>query len=214
MMCFEELRMTLALPSHVREEPPYRLTVDQYHRMIEQGILDEGQPAELLDGYLTFKIRSAAGEDPMTVGLRHAVCVKKIARLARRLEPLGFDMQTQQPVTLPPFDEPEPDGAIVIGRAESYTDHHPRATDLLCVIEVADESLHRDRGYKQQIYADSGIAQYVIANLQDNVVEVYTEPQKGKGRYGTAETLGLKDSIKFKLRGAKELRVNVRSVLP
>jgi Uma2 family endonuclease len=206
--------MTLALPSRVAGEPPYRLTVDQYHRMIQQGILEEGQPAELLDGYLTIKIRSTAGEDPMTVGLRHAVCVKKLAKLARRLEPLGCDIQTQQPVTLPPFDEPEPDGAIVIGRSESYTDHHPKATDLLCVIEVADESLKRDRGYKQQIYADSGIPQYVIANLQDNVVEVYTDPIKGKGRYGTTVTLGMKESITFKLRGAKELRVSVRSIMP
>ena len=70
------------------------------------------------------------------------------------------------------------------------------------------------RGYKQQIYADSGIPQYVIATLQDNVVEVYTDPLKAKGRYGTTATLGLKESLTFKLRAAKTLRVSVQSIMP
>jgi Uma2 family endonuclease len=206
--------MTLAVASRRMDDPPARLTVDQYHQMIRLGILEEGKPIELLDGYLLHKIRNATGEDPMTVGLRHAVCVKKVAKLGQRLERLGCDIQTQQPVTLPPFDEPEPDGAIVMGKAESYLDHHPEAADLLCVIEVADDSLRRDRGYKQQIYADSGIPQYVIANLPDNRIEFYTDPQKGKGRYGTTVTLEPKDTLVLKLKGGKELRIRVRSILP
>lgn len=49
---------------------PFRLTVDQYHRMIRQGILPEAEPVELLDGQLVRKNRSAAGDDPMTIGYR------------------------------------------------------------------------------------------------------------------------------------------------
>lgn len=53
-----------------------RLTVDQYHRMIDSGILREGEPIELLDGVLVYKDRSDRGEDPMTVGKRHALAVQ------------------------------------------------------------------------------------------------------------------------------------------
>ncbi|NLX96074.1 MAG: hypothetical protein GXY83_07850 [Rhodopirellula sp.] len=38
---------------------------------------------------------------------------------------------------------------------------------VLCVIEVADASLHHDRTVKQQIYADSGLPQYIILNLPE-----------------------------------------------
>src|SRR3954469_25925940 len=91
------------------------LTVEQYHRMIDQGILAEGEPFELLDGFLVRKDRSPSGEDPMTVGLEHVWSVKKLAKLDGKLGKLGCHMQTQQPVSLPPYDEPEPDGAVVLG---------------------------------------------------------------------------------------------------
>src|SRR5688572_16842164 len=106
------------------------LTVDQYHRMIESGIVEEGQPYELLNGCVVRKDRSAAGEDPMTVGNQHAWAVKNLAKLSRKLEAFGCHLQTQQPISLPPDDEPEPDGAIITGAEDDYRDHHPGAADV------------------------------------------------------------------------------------
>ena len=52
------------------------------------------------------------------------------------------------------FSEPEPDLAIVpVG---DYADHHPDKAYLL--IEVADDSLAKDRGPKAKLYASSGVA--------------------------------------------------------
>jgi Uma2 family endonuclease len=106
-------------------------------------------------------------------------------------------------VALPPFDEPEPDAAIVRGAIKDYRDHKPGPGDILCVIEVADASLRRDRATKQRIYADAGIAEYLIVNLPDRVIEVYTEPHKGKGRYGQLATL----------TATKRLAVSVAQIL-
>jgi hypothetical protein len=79
----------------------YALTVNQYHQMVADGILPEGEPFELIHGQVTRKNRSAAGEDVMTVDERHISCVKRLAKLNAELEKFGCHMQTQQPVAFP-----------------------------------------------------------------------------------------------------------------
>ena len=190
------------------------LTVEQYHRMIDQGIVPEGEPYELLDGHLVRKDRSAAGDDPMTVGPDHVLVVKRLARLSRKLERLGCHLQTQQPVSLPPHDEPEPDAAVVLGSEDDYVGRLPTAAEVPCVIEVADSSLRRDRSTKLRIYADSGIAVYVIVNLLERLVEVYSQPLTGKGRYGRSVTLAPGQSLELPTTKGRRLAVPVRSLLP
>lgn len=190
------------------------LTVDQYHRMIDGGIIEEGEPYELLNGWVVHKDRSAAGEDPMTVGNQHAWAVKNLAKLSRKLERLGCHMQTQQPVSLPPYDEPEPDGAIIVGAEDDYRDRHPAAADATCVIEVADASLNRDRKVKLRTYAEAGIEQYVIVNLVDRVCEVHTQPLMEKGCYERSEVLTPGKSVRFRTASTKSLAIPVRQLLP
>jgi Uma2 family endonuclease len=74
--------------------------------------------------------------------------------------------------------------------------------------------LRDDRTIKQRIYANAGIPQYVIINLPDRVVEVYTQPLVGKGRYGQAVTLGPAQSVVFHIARGRELKVAVRRLLP
>lgn len=190
------------------------LTVEQYHQMLATGILVGGDPYELLDGHIFHKDRSAAGEDPMSVGHEHTWVVQKLNRLNPKLEKLGCHMRTQVPVTLPPYDEPEPDGSVAFGTEDDYVGRHPGAADVTCVIEVADSSLRRDRTTKLRIYANSGIAQYVIINLPDRIIEVYTHPRKGRGRYGPAVTLGPADTLALPTAKGKTLAVRVRDLLP
>ncbi|NUQ66163.1 MAG: Uma2 family endonuclease [Pirellulales bacterium] len=190
------------------------LSLGQYHQMIAIGALPEGEPYELLQGHLVRKNRSARGEDPVTVGHEHAAVVRRLAKHNVQFEPLGCFLQTQQPITLPPFNEPEPDGAILIGKEEDYDQRHPNADDVLCVMEVADASLHRDRTIKQQIYADSGLPQYIILNLPDRCAEVYTQPLPGKARYGCLATLSQDQVLILPAPGQRQLRVPVGHLLP
>ena len=88
-------------------------TVEQYHRAVQTGLVPEDASVELLDGFIVRKDRSAAGEDAMTIGDRHRIAVLRLAHAARLFEPHGCFLQTQQPIALPPINEPEPDGAVV-----------------------------------------------------------------------------------------------------
>src|SRR3954452_927928 len=60
----------------------YPIKVSQYHRMIKQGIIEEGAPFELLNGAIVRKDRSAQGENPMTVGNEHIYTLMMMQDLA------------------------------------------------------------------------------------------------------------------------------------
>jgi Uma2 family endonuclease len=189
------------------------LTVEQYHRMIEAGILEEGAPIELLDGFLVRKDRAKAGEDSMTVNDEHIWAVENLRRVLRDVESRGYYIRLQQPVVLPPDGEPEPDGAIVRGNMDDYRRRKPVAADISCVIEVADSSLSKDRGTKQRIYADAGIGQYVIINLVDKVVEVYERPLSGAGRYEDVQRRNGGEQVVFRV-GLTPIEVEASKLLP
>src|SRR5438876_9760079 len=62
------------------------LSVEQYHKMISNGILREGDSIELIDGILIRKDRADKGGDPMSHGPRHAFCAKRLQRPFRKVE--------------------------------------------------------------------------------------------------------------------------------
>ena len=191
------------------------ITVEQYHRMIETGILVEGEPIELLDGFLMRKDRSHEGEDPMTVGIHHQLVMDSLGDyLVPLVARYGYRLRIQAPLTLPPDGEPEPDGAIVVKPAQGYRDGHPGAADTLVVIEVSDSSLQRDRTTKMRIYADHGIPQYVIFNVLERVVEVYSQPLIGKGSYAKRGVVGRGEVLEFALPGDVRLSVAASDLLP
>lgn len=192
----------------------YPLTVEQYHQMIARGIVPEGEPYELLKGAIVRKDRSAIGEDPMTVGHAHSWAVSAIEELNPMLRKLGCYARIQQPISLPPHDEPEPDGAIVRGSKEDYAQGHPRAADILCVIEVADSSLRRDRTTKQQIYASGNVSRYLIINLQQRVIEDYTQPLPAQEQYGRTVVHKPNQKLTLPTAKAKGLTVPVSQFFP
>ena len=163
--------------------PVVPLTVTQIHEMLEAGWLADGEPVELVEGVLVRKDRSGLGESKMTHGKRHSSAVAMLRRLDRLLDQRGCHLRSQLPTTLSPTSELEPDGAIVSGRDDGYQDHHPGPADVLVVIEISDSSLLFDRGTKLRLYAMASIAVYVIVNLAEPKVEVYSEPEASTGRY-------------------------------
>jgi len=200
-----------ALAGRVRLAP---LTVDQYHRMIETGILPEGAPLELLDGMLVAKDRSAAGGDPMTMGERHSLVVKQILLVTGSLSRYGCHLQSQSPIRFQPENEPEPDGAVVRGKPRDYSDRHPGPGDVLVVIEVADSSLAEDRTVKQRVYANAGIPQYVLVNIPDQQIELHEQPVAGEGRYGRVTVLKRGENLRLLLSSGQTLDVSAEEWLP
>lgn len=191
-----------------------RITTDQYHRMLAAGVLKDGDPVELVDGVLVYKDRRARGEGGMTIGKRHAVAVQLLLGLGPALEARGRQIRTQQPLTLPPHDEPEADGVVVRGRARDYLERHPGPADASCVIEVAESSLELDRTAKLAAYASARIPQYLIVNLVDGEIEVYEDPRPAEGRYARARSLGRGDTAMLDLGEGSSLDVAVAELLP
>ena len=206
--------MTMTIAEELAKEPclVYRHTVDDYEQMLKTGVIEEGAPFELLDGQIVRKIRNAMGQDPMTIGTRHTIVVTRLGDLNVKLKRLGCYIRTQNPLNLAPNDMPEPDGAIVRGVDVDYADAHPSAKDILCVIEISDASIRRDRGYKLQLYARNGIPMYVIVNLLNDTVEVRTEPSKG--RYARTVILKIGQKLKLPTTAGKTLSVPIRQLLP
>jgi Uma2 family endonuclease len=190
------------------------LNVDQYHQMIEAGILPEGEPIELLDGFLVRKDRSKAGGDPMTVGHHHAWAVAQLNDVLQAVKAHGCHVRIQQPLTVPPDHEPEPDAVIVRGTIHDYKLRHPMACDVTCVVEVADSSLRQDRTTKQRIYAEAGIGQYIIVNLIDRVVEEYRGPSRELDRYTDAQVHKKGDTVAFDVGNGVIVSVPASEFIP
>lgn len=192
----------------------YRLTVEQLHQMLELGVIQEGEPIELVDGVLVQRDRRDAGGELMSHGRRHAKSVRRIGRLSEPLQALGFDMQTQLPVTLSEISEPEPDGAIIISDKNDYGDGHPTSKDVAVILEVSDTSLQYDRSAKKATYAAAGIELYCIVNLRDNVLEVYKTPDTETAEYREQSTLEPSDVLSISLGTGASLDVPVADLLP
>jgi hypothetical protein len=188
------------------------LTIDQVERMVRHGILKDGAPIELIDGLLVRKDRSARGEDPMTHNPAHALCVKRLLGLLSFVQSLGLHLQCQLPIALLPTRAPEPDLAIIRGIPENYRNRHPGPNEILAVFEVADSSLDYDRS-KQRLYAAAGIPTYWIANLIDNVVEVYERPNAATEKYDLHMDYVLGDVIELSLAQNSSFPIRVDQVI-
>jgi Uma2 family endonuclease len=183
-----------------------RFSVAEYHRMIALGILHSGDPIELLEGFLVFKVR---------VSPPHATVRGLLDDALRARLPDGW--RSRQVCAITTQDsEPEPDLAVIRGPLRKYAESHPRPEDAGLVVQVADVTLAQDRGQKLRVYAAAGIALYWIVNIPDNRIEVYTQPT-GTGEqatYAQVQLFGPGDDLALVLGGVVLPPIPVRDILP
>jgi Uma2 family endonuclease len=147
----------------------------------------------------------------MTIGDRHALVVQRLVRLAPLFDPMHCHLRIQQPFSIQPHNEPEPDAAVVAGTEDDYGRRRPTSAELSCVIEVGDSSLGRDLGSKLLVYASAGIGQYVVVDLVNQVVLVHTQP--AGGRYQKPVTMHRGDQINIECPNGT-VSVPVERLLP
>jgi Uma2 family endonuclease len=85
----------------------------------------------------------------------------------------------QNPVTLPPYSEPQPDIVLLAPRDDFYRHGHPRSEDVLLLVEVADTTIRYDRRVKPPLYAEERIREVWIVDLAGDAVEIHREPRGG-----------------------------------
>ncbi|MFK8161381.1 MAG: Uma2 family endonuclease [Lewinella sp.] len=170
--------MTRIIDSNAFNFPPAkRWTVEEYHKLIEAGILTSKDRVELLFGQIV---------EMFPVGRNHANTVNQINEYLVRykiLKEKNFIIGNQNPITLQDDSEPEPDLYLAKGPLSRYADHNPYPEDLLLLIEVADSSIHADRSGKMVTYASAGIQEYWIVNVYERQIEVHSIPNVEAGTY-------------------------------
>jgi hypothetical protein len=186
--------------------PLRRFSVEEYHAMIEAGILGESEPVELLEGWIVDKMPRGPGHDYVLAAL---------LELLSRLPSSVWAVRVQSALTLS-TSEPEPDVKVVRGPKERYKKRHPHAKDTALVIEVSESSLDRDSTTKQRVFAREGIPIYWIVNLPQRQVEAYTQPSgpTKNPRYRKCDIYRRDDEVPLVLDGKENRRIPVREILP
>ena len=137
----------------------YKFTVDEFVRMYDEGILEATDRVELLNGEIIIM---------HAVGYRHAQAVTALTDEFGEQARRRYSISPQNPVELEKYSAPQPDICLV-ARACRNSKRHPQPDQV-------------DRGPKMAACALCGIREFWILNLQDDVLEIYRDPQDGTYR--------------------------------
>ncbi|MBC7795385.1 MAG: Uma2 family endonuclease [Pyrinomonadaceae bacterium] len=176
------------------------ITVADYDRMIEHGILTENDRVELMNGRIV---------NQMPKGTRHTSITSRLNRFFVRLFGESAIVRVQDPMILDDLSEPEPDLVVAKPNDSEYLTHHPKPEDVLLIVEISDSTLLYDREEKGAKYAEANIAHYVLIDLQNSTIEDYRNPSANG--YETKQTLRVGQS--FNLVAFPEITVNVDEIL-
>jgi Uma2 family endonuclease len=145
----------------------HRLTVAEYYRMGETGILAPDARVELIEGEVI---------DMPPIGSPHASTVFFISdRLRDAVKGVAF-VWVQNPIRLSQHSEPQPDIALLRPRADFYRSAHPTPADVLLLVEVADTTLAYDTQIKLPLYARHGIPEVWLVDLTNQRFFVHGTP--------------------------------------
>lgn len=149
----------------------HRLTVAEYYRMAEAGILKRDDRVELIDGEII---------DMPPIGIDHAYGVNRLTAIFVRKVGEKAIVSGQNPIHLNLHSEPQPDIALLRYRDDFYRHTRPGPEDVLLLVEVADSSLRYDREVKVPLYARHGIPEVWIVDVEQQRLEVYRRPVEGR----------------------------------
>jgi hypothetical protein len=201
----EEASQRLPLTPVMPEEPVLPLTVEGYHALLQAGVLKDGDPIELLEGFLVPKI---------TKGPRHAAAKRRFLRQIQPLIPPTCFVDSQEAMTTTD-SEPEPDIYVVHGPEKDFNNRHPGPGEVEMVVEISESSLRRDRTLKKRVYAGAKVPIYWVINLIGECIEVFGKP-KGHGKqatYAKPEIYRAGDEVPVVIAGKEVGRLRVATIL-
>jgi Uma2 family endonuclease len=148
----------------------HRLTVRDYHRMGEVGILHEDSRVELIEGEII---------DMAPIGSSHAGTVIYLSTMRARAVSECPIISIQSQIVLDEHSELEPDIALLHPRKDFYKSSHPRPQNVLLIVEVAESSLRYDREIKIPLYTRHSIPEISLVDLQHSQLSLYRKPVEG-----------------------------------
>ena len=151
-----------------------------FHNVGDAGYF-EGKRVILIDGVLL-------EQGPMNPP--HAIAISLGLRALGRIFQAGWDIRVQVPLVLGLRTDPLPDFAVVSGDPRDYTTHPSTAA---LVVEVSDTTLKLDTTDKAMLYAEAGIADYWVIDVENHQLIMFRNPQGT--RYKSVQTLQASDTI-------------------
>ena len=146
-------------------------TVDEYHRMFDAGILSPDHRFQLIRGEII--------EMPVPKS-QHSGRVNRLNRLFTSRLGESVIVSVQNPVWLDELSEPVPDLVLLRPRADFYTDLSPSPEDVFLLVEISHTTVQYDTKIKAPLYAEAGIPEYWLLNINQDALEVRTHPADGK----------------------------------
>ncbi len=135
----------------------------EYDRLVDLGCFED-EKIELLRGVLV---------EMSPQGITHGDLSEWLAQWFSATLPMTeYRVRSQLPFAATDDSEPEPD--LLVTKRVADRRGHPTAA--LLVVEVSHSSLRKDRTVKLGIYAEAGVPEYWIIDVERERVEVYTEP--------------------------------------
>jgi Uma2 family endonuclease len=149
-------------------------TAEEVLHLDRIGFFGPEERIELIEGEI-------CGMTP--IGRRHSTSVSRLIAAFANLAGAGrCTIFPQSPVMLGARSLPQPDFCLAGLRPMKEVDH-PRPDDIHLLVEVSESTLRLDRTTKLALYAKAGIREYWILNLNDNVLEIHTEPEPESATY-------------------------------
>lgn len=145
----------------------YRFTAEDFYRLYETGVLDSEDRIELLNGELIIM---------HAIGYRHAQAVTNLTSEFGEQARRRYLLSPQNPVELERYSAPQSD-LVLVPASRRHATRHPTPAEVFLIVEVADTSLQYDREEKQKAYAATGIREFWLLNLVDDVLEIYRQPE-------------------------------------
>ena len=145
----------------------HRITVGEYFRMGEAGVLGPDARCELIEGEII---------DMPPIGPPHASKTNRLAGLLAEAVHGKAIVSVQNPIVLGDLSVPQPDLALLRYQDTYYAEAHPGPADIVLLIEVADTSLAHDRDTKLPLYARFQIPEVWIVDIPGRHLDVHREP--------------------------------------
>jgi len=151
-------------------KPPTRpITVEDFQRMCDSGIIKSDERVELIEGELI-------AIPPMNAP--HASVVMRMTYvLMERLRERALVWQ-QMPLIVSARSEPFPDITLLRLREDFYRPRLPDLDDHFAIVEVSDTMLAYDRGAKLHMYAKAGITDYWVVDVNGEKIEICRDPHE------------------------------------
>jgi Uma2 family endonuclease len=178
----------------------HRITVEEYYRMAEVGLLAPDARVELIDGEII---------DMPPIGNPHGTAVSRLIELLTFAVHERANVRCQTTFVLGKYSAPEPDFLLLAYREDFYEHKVPGATDSLLIIEVSETSLRYDLQTKMRLYARHGIPELWVLDTAGKRLHVFRQPTDT----GYKETLVIDQPTRVPIAALSDIDIDVSALL-